>query len=67
MSTVPPIRRQVLVDADPVTAFEVFTGRLGHWWPLAELSVYGAGATVAITDGPPNARRRVPGRRRPAA
>lgn len=51
MSTVPPIRRQVLVDADPVTAFEVFTGRLGHWWPLAELSVYGAGATVAITGG----------------
>jgi uncharacterized protein YciI len=51
VSTVPPIRREILVDADPATAFEVFTERLGVWWPLAELSVYGAGATVAFTDG----------------
>jgi uncharacterized protein YciI len=51
VSSVPLIRREILVDADPVTAFEVFTERLGHWWPLAELSVYGPGATVAITDG----------------
>jgi len=51
VSTVPPIRREILVDANPATAFEVFTERLGHWWPLAELSVYGAGATVAFTDG----------------
>jgi uncharacterized protein YciI len=51
VSAVPPIRREVLVDANPATAFEVFTGRLGHWWPLAELSVYGAGATVAFTGG----------------
>ncbi len=50
---VPPIRREVLVDADLVTAFEVFTENLGRWWPLAELSVYGDGdgATVAFTDG----------------
>jgi uncharacterized protein YciI len=51
VSTVPPIRREILVDANPATAFEVFTERLGHWWPLAELSVYGAGATVAFIDG----------------
>ena len=51
MSTVPPIRREILVDANPETAFEVFTERLGLWWPLAELSVFGAGATVAFTDG----------------
>ena len=53
MSTVPPIRREILVDADPVTAFEVFTGHLGRWWPLGELSVYGDGdgATVAFADG----------------
>jgi uncharacterized protein YciI len=48
---VPPIRREVLVDADPVTAFEVFTAHLGRWWPLASLSVYGDGATVAFTEG----------------
>jgi len=51
VSTIPPIRREVLVDADPVTAFEVFTDNLGRWWPLAELSVYGEGATVAFADG----------------
>jgi uncharacterized protein YciI len=51
VSAVPPIRREILVDTDPLTAFEVFTDRLGHWWPLAELSVYGAGATVAFTGG----------------
>jgi uncharacterized protein YciI len=41
----------VLVDADPGTAFEVFTARIARWWPLAELSVYGAGSTVAFDDG----------------
>jgi uncharacterized protein YciI len=51
VSTIPPIRREVLVDADPATAFEVFTASLGRWWPLAELSVYGDGATVAFTGG----------------
>jgi uncharacterized protein YciI len=51
MSTVPPIHREILVDADPVTAFEVFTERIGRWWPLASLSVYGADATVAFAGG----------------
>ena len=50
MSTVPAIHREILVDADPDTAFEVFTARIARWWPLAELSVYGAGATVTF-DG----------------
>ncbi|MDQ2810321.1 MAG: SRPBCC domain-containing protein [Actinomycetota bacterium] len=53
MSMVPPIRREILVDADPATAFEVFTEHVGRWWPLAELSVYGDGdgATVAFAGG----------------
>jgi uncharacterized protein YciI len=51
VSKVLPIRREVLVDADPETAFEVFTTRIGHWWPLAAHSVYGAGATVAFDGG----------------
>ncbi len=46
-----PIRRDILVDADPATAFEVFTGRIGQWWPLGDLSVYGYGGTVGFTDG----------------
>jgi uncharacterized protein YciI len=51
VSTVPPIRREILADADPATAFEVFTARVGRWWPVAEKSVYGAGGTVAFTGG----------------
>jgi uncharacterized protein YciI len=49
--TVPPIRREVLVDADPAVAFEVFTAGIGLWWPIAEKSVYGAGGTVAFAGG----------------
>ena len=37
MSTVPPIRREVLVDAGPEAAFDVFTAGIGRWWPIAEL------------------------------
>jgi uncharacterized protein YciI len=51
MSTVPPIHREVLVDADPATAFDVFTVGIGRWWPMAEHSVHGADATVAFIDG----------------
>ena len=43
----PPVRREVLVKASPARAFELFTGRIGDWWPLAEYSVYGDG-TVAF-------------------
>jgi uncharacterized protein YciI len=48
---VPPIRREILVDASQDTAFEAFTARIGRWWPLADLSVYGAGSTVEFADG----------------
>lgn len=50
MSEVPPIRRQVVVDLDPGEAFELFTARIGDWWPLAKLSVFGAGGTVAFEN-----------------
>ncbi len=48
--TVPPLRREVLVDADRELAFAVFTQQIGGWWPLGEHSVHGAEATVAF-DG----------------
>ena len=51
MSTVPPIRREILVDADPAFAFDVFTGAIGQWWPLDEKSMHGTGATVAFDEG----------------
>lgn len=51
MTDVPPIRREVVVQLDPDDAFELFTGRIGDWWPVGELSVFGAGATVAFAEG----------------
>jgi uncharacterized protein YciI len=51
VSTVPPIRREILVDANPATAFEIFTAGIGRWWPLDKLSLHGQHSTVAFTDG----------------
>jgi uncharacterized protein YndB with AHSA1/START domain len=51
MSTLPPLRRQVVVPSGPETAFEVFTDRIGAWWPVERHSVFGAGATAAFRDG----------------
>ena len=50
MAELTPIRRELLVDAEPGTAFAVFTEGIGSWWPLAKLSVYGAGSSVAFRD-----------------
>lgn len=49
--TLPPIHREILVDTPPDAAFALFTSKIGDWWPLAELSVFGAGTTVAFEDG----------------
>jgi len=46
-----PLRQEVVVDLDPQHAFELFTERIGEWWPLAEYSVYGEGGSVAFRDG----------------
>jgi len=48
---VPPILREIVVEADQDTAFEAFTARIGQWWPVAELSVHGAGSTVELAGG----------------
>jgi uncharacterized protein YciI len=53
MTAVPPIRREILVEADSAVAFEVFTAGLGRWWPLGEHSVHGVrgrDATVSFED-----------------
>jgi hypothetical protein len=47
----PPIRREIIVDADQDTAFEAFTARIGRWRPVAERSVHGAGSTVEFAGG----------------
>lgn len=48
MSQIPPLRREVAVNADPDVAYRVFTDRIGQWWPLAEHGVYGEGASVSF-------------------
>jgi uncharacterized protein YciI len=50
VSTVPPIRREILVDAGQETAFEVFTDDIGRWWPVTDFSVFGAGGTVSLAN-----------------
>jgi len=44
----PPIRRHLVVQADPEHAYRVFTEDIGTWWPLARFSVYETGNTVAF-------------------
>ena len=41
--TLAALRREILVAAPPPRTFELFTGRIGSWWPLATYSVFGDG------------------------
>jgi uncharacterized protein YciI len=51
MRPLPPIRREVLVEAGQEKAFEVFTAHIGDWWPVTGYSVHGAGGSVAFEEG----------------
>jgi uncharacterized protein YndB with AHSA1/START domain/uncharacterized protein YciI len=51
LSALAPLRRELVVDADPAVAFAVFTDRIGSWWPLGRFSVYGEQAFVEFRDG----------------
>ena len=74
MSKVSALRREIVVAARPDVAFDVFVNRLGQWWPLAELSVFGVGSSVSfdgddIVETGPDGQRSVWGSvtaRRPA-
>ncbi len=46
-----PVVVSVTVPADPDVAFEVFTERLGSWWPLGGFSLGGAERIVAVEFG----------------
>ena len=50
MSPLAPIRRELLVDADPDRAFVVFTEQIGSWWPVGSHSVNGEGSTVVFEN-----------------
>ena len=47
-TTIPPLRREVMVSASPDTAFALFTAHIDRWWPLARHSVFGNDAMVAF-------------------
>ncbi len=49
--SLPPLRRQVLVACDQTTAYRLFLGEIGSWWPLATHGCFGAGGSLALTDG----------------
>jgi uncharacterized protein YndB with AHSA1/START domain/uncharacterized protein YciI len=51
MTSLPSIRREILVEADPDWAFSVFTDRIGQWWPLHSHGCFGGDSTVAFEDG----------------
>jgi uncharacterized protein YndB with AHSA1/START domain/uncharacterized protein YciI len=51
MSTISPIRRQVVVSVAPERAFAAWTEELHAWWPFAGHSVHGDGASAAFVDG----------------
>jgi uncharacterized protein YndB with AHSA1/START domain len=45
-----PVRREVIVNASPDRAFELFTGHIGQWWPLAQFGVFGDGSVAFEGD-----------------
>ena len=49
MHSWPAVHHQVVVDTDPIRAFEVFTA-IGRWWPLAARNILGAGSTVGFVE-----------------
>jgi hypothetical protein len=51
MTTIAPVRREVLVSATPLHAFNVWTQQLDAWWPFATHSVHGSESTAAFVDG----------------
>jgi uncharacterized protein YciI/uncharacterized protein YndB with AHSA1/START domain len=50
VAALPPLHHEVKVDLNPEQAFELFTSRIGEWWPFADHSVFGEGSTASFTD-----------------
>lgn len=45
-----PVRRSVIVGRSPAEAFEIFTARLGTWWPHAKFSIHQAAAASCAME-----------------
>ena len=50
-TTAPPVLRTVTVAVDAERAFEVFTRRIGDWWPLQRYSCFEEDATGVVFEG----------------
>ncbi len=44
------VRKSVVVPRPPAEAFEIFTGRLAEWWPLARFSIHEAEAATCVLE-----------------
>lgn len=47
---VEPVRKSVTVRRTPAEAFEVFTARIGSWWPLSKFSIHQADAETCVIE-----------------
>jgi uncharacterized protein YndB with AHSA1/START domain len=50
-TTLPPVLRSVTVAVDAERAFEVFTRRIGDWWPFQGHSCFDDDATSVAFEG----------------
>lgn len=48
--SLPPIRRQIVVNADAAAAYRAWVDEIGSWWPLQRHAVFDPPTTVAIVD-----------------
>ena len=44
------VRKEVTVPLDPARAFDLFTARIGEWWPLGTHSLHGGEAETAVFE-----------------
>ena len=50
-ATLPPVVKQVVVNAAPARAFARFTSEIGTWWPLGSHSVFEGDADTVVFEG----------------
>jgi uncharacterized protein YndB with AHSA1/START domain len=49
-TTLAPVRRSITVACAPERAFELFTERMGDWWPLRTHSLSGEQASTVVVE-----------------
>lgn len=51
-----PIRFSVIVPLEPAAAFDLFTTRMGSWWPLIDHSISTTAAETCVVEAVPGGR-----------